>query len=116
MKTVSAKGAVRKMPNGQLNGTALNQATFLEKHTPLVLCFRDLFPWQRALMLCMFRDASTPLIVPVARPCRPPSLGEDTGHGNYPASALQEFAPTIMIGVPKIWDALKKKTAAAVAK
>uniref|UniRef100_A0A7S2S8W9 AMP-dependent synthetase/ligase domain-containing protein n=3 Tax=Rhizochromulina marina TaxID=1034831 RepID=A0A7S2S8W9_9STRA len=31
-----------------------------------------------------------------------------TGHGNYPPGGIQEFAPTILAGVPKIWDIMKK--------
>jgi len=34
--------------------------------------------------------------------------------GPFPAGALQEFSPTIMSGVPKIWDMLKKSTEAEV--
>jgi long-chain acyl-CoA synthetase len=33
---------------------------------------------------------------------------EDTGFGNYPPGSIQEFAPTVMMGVPKIWDRLKR--------
>lgn len=28
--------------------------------------------------------------------------------GSYPIGALEEFSPTLMVGVPKIWDSLKK--------
>ena len=41
---------------------------------------------------------------------------ESTGHGNFPAGALQEFAPTVMVGVPKIWDILKKGVESVISK
>jgi long-chain acyl-CoA synthetase len=31
-----------------------------------------------------------------------------TGYGNRPPGGIQEFAPTVMAAVPKIWDILKK--------
>jgi hypothetical protein len=31
-----------------------------------------------------------------------------TGFGKYPPGGIQEFAPTCMVAVPKIWDILKK--------
>lgn len=31
-----------------------------------------------------------------------------TGFGNNPSGGIQEFAPTVMAGVPKIWDIFKK--------
>jgi len=34
--------------------------------------------------------------------------GEPTGTGNMPPGGIQEFAPTCMAAVPKIWDILKK--------
>jgi hypothetical protein len=34
--------------------------------------------------------------------------GEPTGFGNMPPGGIQEFAPTAMAAVPKIWDILKK--------
>jgi len=34
--------------------------------------------------------------------------GEPTGFGNNPPGGIQEFAPTLMAAVPKIWDILKK--------
>jgi len=52
-KTISSKGAVRRMPDGSLNG-------------------------------------------------------QPTGFGNSPPGGIQEFAPTFMAAVPKIWDVLKK--------
>jgi len=52
-RTISSKGALRKLPNGELNG-------------------------------------------------------EPTGFGNNPPGAIQEFGPTCMAAVPKIWDILKK--------
>lgn len=41
--------------------------------------------------------------------------GEATGYGNYPPGGIQEFAPTIMAAVPKIWDILKKGVEAVIA-
>jgi len=58
-KTISSKGAVRKMPDGSLNG-------------------------------------------------------EPTGYGNHPPGGIQEFAPTLMAAVPKIWDILKKGVEATI--
>jgi long-chain acyl-CoA synthetase len=60
-KTISSKGAVRKMPDGSLNG-------------------------------------------------------EPTGYGKYPPGGIQEFAPTFMAAVPKIWDILKKGVESVVGK
>jgi long-chain acyl-CoA synthetase len=34
--------------------------------------------------------------------------GKPTGYGNLPPGGIQEFAPTVMAAVPKIWDILKK--------
>ena len=31
-----------------------------------------------------------------------------TATGSYPIGALEEFSPTLMVGVPKIWDTIKK--------
>jgi len=60
-KTISSKGAVRKMPDGTLNA-------------------------------------------------------EPTGYGKYPPGGIQEFAPTVMAAVPKIWDILKKGVESVVGK
>jgi long-chain acyl-CoA synthetase len=60
-KTISSKGAVRKMPDGSLNL-------------------------------------------------------EPTGFGNHPPGGIQEFAPTLMAAVPKIWDILKKGVESVIAK
>ena len=58
-KTISSKGAVRRMPDGTLNDQA-------------------------------------------------------TGFGKKPPGGIQEFAPTVMAAVPKIWDILKKGAEDAV--
>ena len=42
--------------------------------------------------------------------------GEPTGYGNYPPGGIQEFAPTFMAAVPKIWDILKKGVESVVGK
>mmetsp|Transcript_100762 Transcript_100762/g.288929 ORF Transcript_100762/g.288929 Transcript_100762/m.288929 type:complete len:765 (-) Transcript_100762:625-2919(-) len=34
--------------------------------------------------------------------------GDKTGYGHFPAGGIQEFAPTLMAAVPKIWDIMKK--------
>ena len=34
--------------------------------------------------------------------------GDPTGFGQEPPGGIQEFAPTVMAAVPKIWDILKK--------
>ena len=39
-----------------------------------------------------------------------------TGFGNAPPGGIQEFAPTVMAAVPKIWDILKKGVEDAVGK
>ena len=39
---------------------------------------------------------------------------EPTGYGEMPPGAIQEFAPTIMAAVPKIWDIFKKGMEAKV--
>jgi len=39
-----------------------------------------------------------------------------TGFGNYPPGGIQEFAPTVMAAVPKIWDILKKGVEDSVGK
>ena len=39
---------------------------------------------------------------------------EATGFGNCPPGAIQEFAPTILAAVPKIWDIFKKGMEAKV--
>merc|ERR1719438_263711 len=38
-----------------------------------------------------------------------------TTSGSYPVGALQAFSPTIMAGVPKIWDIIKKGAQAKMA-
>mmetsp|Transcript_6473 Transcript_6473/g.16585 ORF Transcript_6473/g.16585 Transcript_6473/m.16585 type:complete len:725 (-) Transcript_6473:151-2325(-) len=38
-----------------------------------------------------------------------------TAKGAYPKGALEEFSPTIMVAVPKIWDVIKKGIQAKVA-
>ena len=38
-----------------------------------------------------------------------------TAKGSYPLGALEQFSPTIMIAVPKIWDVIKKGIEAKVA-
>lgn len=35
--------------------------------------------------------------------------------GSYPRGALEEFSPTLMVGVPKIWDIIKKGIEAKIA-
>jgi len=60
-KTISSKGAVRRMPDGSLNN-------------------------------------------------------KPTGFGKHPPGGIQEFAPTLMAAVPKIWDILKKGVEAEIAK
>jgi long-chain acyl-CoA synthetase len=37
-----------------------------------------------------------------------------TGFGKYPPGGIQEFGPTIMAAVPKIWDILKKGVESAI--
>lgn len=37
-----------------------------------------------------------------------------TATGSYPIGALEEFSPTLMVGVPKIWDTIKKGIMAKV--
>jgi len=39
-----------------------------------------------------------------------------TGFGNHPPGGIQEFAPTLMAAVPKIWDILKKGVESEIAK
>ena len=39
-----------------------------------------------------------------------------TTTGAYPIGALEQYSPTIMAGVPKIWDVIKKGVQAKVAK
>jgi long-chain acyl-CoA synthetase len=39
-----------------------------------------------------------------------------TGFGTMPPGGIQEFAPTVMAAVPKIWDILKKGVEDAVGK
>jgi len=60
-KTISSKGALRKMPNGTLND-------------------------------------------------------KPSGPGRYHAGGIQEFSPTVMVAVPKIWDILKKGVESAIGK
>ena len=38
-----------------------------------------------------------------------------TATGAYPIGALEQFSPTVMAGVPKIWDVIKKGVSAKVA-
>lgn len=38
-----------------------------------------------------------------------------TSKGSYPIGALEEFRPTIMVGVPKVWDSVKKGVEAKIA-
>jgi long-chain acyl-CoA synthetase len=42
--------------------------------------------------------------------------GDPTGTGNQPPGGIQEFAPTTMAAVPKIWDILKKGVEEKVSK
>jgi len=42
--------------------------------------------------------------------------GEPTGFGKSPPGGIQEFAPTIMAAVPKIWDILKKGVESVIGK
>jgi len=37
-----------------------------------------------------------------------------TSKGSYPIGALEEFGPTLMVGVPKIWDSVKKGVEAKI--
>lgn len=37
-----------------------------------------------------------------------------TTTGSYPIGALEEYSPTLMVGVPKIWDTIKKGILAKV--
>eukprot|EP00568_Trieres_chinensis_P007644 CAMPEP_0183297828 /NCGR_PEP_ID=MMETSP0160_2-20130417/5007_1 /TAXON_ID=2839 ORGANISM="Odontella Sinensis, Strain Grunow 1884" /NCGR_SAMPLE_ID=MMETSP0160_2 /ASSEMBLY_ACC=CAM_ASM_000250 /LENGTH=722 /DNA_ID=CAMNT_0025459723 /DNA_START=120 /DNA_END=2288 /DNA_ORIENTATION=- len=39
-----------------------------------------------------------------------------TATGSYPKGALETYSPTLMVGVPKIWDVIKKGVQAKVAK
>ena len=39
-----------------------------------------------------------------------------TGYGNMPPGGIQEFAPSLMAAVPKIWDILKKGIEDAIGK
>jgi len=41
---------------------------------------------------------------------------EPTGYGKYPPGGIQEFGPTVMAAVPKIWDILKKGVESAIGK
>jgi len=43
-------------------------------------------------------------------------LNESPQGGQYPAGAIQEFRPTFMAGVPKVWDTLRSGGQAALAK
>lgn len=38
-----------------------------------------------------------------------------TTKGSYPLGALEQFSPTLMVGVPKIWDVIKKGIEAKIA-
>jgi len=38
-----------------------------------------------------------------------------TAKGSYPIGALEQFSPNLMVGVPKIWDVIKKGVQAKVA-
>ncbi len=38
-----------------------------------------------------------------------------TTKGSYPKGALEQFKPTIMVGVPKVWDIIKKGAEAKIA-
>lgn len=38
-----------------------------------------------------------------------------TAKGSYPLGALEQYSPTLMVGVPKIWDVIKKGVEAKVA-
>jgi hypothetical protein len=51
--------------------------------------------------LCVHHNTYTPLSQGTLN-------GEPTGFGNMPPGGIQEFAPTAMAAVPKIWDILKK--------
>lgn len=38
-----------------------------------------------------------------------------TSKGSYPVGALEAFAPSLMVGVPKVWDSVKKGVEAKIA-
>ena len=41
---------------------------------------------------------------------------KNTGHGNFPPGGMQEFAPSVVVGVPKIYDVLMKGVEDAINK